>query len=82
MQGFPWDTDYLFFTVREPFPSTVSQASVVFGHVTAEEPLTLVSQTPESGVIFSDGVETDFLAFNSGTHATITVAEKRGHLVV
>jgi hypothetical protein len=24
----------------------------------------------------------DFVAFNSGTQATITVAEKRGHLVI
>jgi len=33
-------------------------------------------------VIFSDGIESDFVAFNSGTQATITVAEKKGHLVV
>jgi hypothetical protein len=37
---------------------------------------------PESGVIFSDGIETDFVEFNSGTLATITLAEKRGYLVV
>lgn len=37
---------------------------------------------PENGVIFSDGIETDYLAFSSGTRATITVAEKKGTLVV
>jgi hypothetical protein len=37
---------------------------------------------PENGVIFSDGIESDFLQFNSGIEATISVAEKRGHLVV
>jgi hypothetical protein len=33
-------------------------------------------------VIFSDGIEHDFLAFNAGTAATITLAERQGHLVV
>jgi hypothetical protein len=36
---------------------------------------------PENGVIFSDGIETDFLQFNSGTEATIHLAAKKGHLV-
>ena len=40
----------------------------------------LVSQMPENGVIFSDGIESDFLEFNSGTQAVINVAEKRGVL--
>jgi hypothetical protein len=37
---------------------------------------------PEDGVIFSDGVESDYLEFNSGVEATIGLAEKRGRLVV
>jgi hypothetical protein len=37
---------------------------------------------PENGVIFSDGIESDYLQFNSGIEAAITVAEKKGHLVV
>jgi hypothetical protein len=36
---------------------------------------------PENGVIFSDGIETDFLQFNSGTEATIRLAARKGHLV-
>ena len=81
-EGFAWDADWLYFTVREPFPSKSSAATLVFGKVTREEPLVVVSQTPESGVIFSDGVEKDFLEFNSGVRATVTLAEKKGHLVV
>lgn len=81
-ESFPWDADYLYFTVREPFPSRTSSASLVFGRITRDEPLMLVSQTSESGVIFSDGIERDFIQFNSGTRATITVAEKKGRLVV
>jgi len=79
---FPWDANYLCFTVREPFPSKTTQASIVFGRVGPKEPLVLVSQMPENGVIFSDGIESDFLEFRSGTRATITIADKHGCLVV
>jgi NAD kinase len=80
--GFAWDSDYLYYTVREPFPSKTSSAKLVFGKITSAQPLKLISQTPEVGVIFSDGIESDFVAFNSGTQATITIADKRGHLVL
>jgi hypothetical protein len=36
----------------------------------------------ENGVIFSDGIESDFLEFNSGAKATISIAERKGTLVV
>lgn len=78
---FPWDADYLYFSVREPWPSKTSAAEITFGKVTSGTPLILVSQMPENGVIFSDGIESDFLQFNSGTEAIISVAEKKGHLV-
>jgi hypothetical protein len=32
-------------------------------------------------VIFSDGIEKDFLEFSSGTQAVIGIAEKKGLLV-
>jgi hypothetical protein len=41
----------------------------------------VLSLMPENGVIFSDGIEGDFLTFNSGVAATISVAERVGHLV-
>jgi hypothetical protein len=37
---------------------------------------------PKNGVIFSYGVESDYLEFNSGSIATIGVAEKQGLLTV
>lgn len=80
--GFPWDADYLHFTVREPFPSRATQTSVVFGKVTRNQPLELVSQMADYGVIFSDGVEADYLQFNSGMTATIGLAGRSGSLVV
>jgi NAD kinase len=79
---FAWDANYLFFTVREPFPTHTTGASLVFGRVTPETPLQLESQMAESGVIFSDGIERDFLEFNSGTQASIGLAERKGVLVV
>lgn len=82
LKSFKWESDYLYYSVREPFPSRTSAASLVFGKVTRKEPLKLVSQMPENGVIFSDGIEADFLEFNSGTEATITVAGEKGRLVV
>lgn len=78
---FEWDAKHLFFTVREPFPSKTSTASLVFGRITSRQPLQIESLMPERGVIFSDGIEADFLEFNSGTQAEIKIAEKTGHLV-
>ena len=79
---FSWDANYLYYSVREPFPSRTSSATLVFGRITTDQPMTLVSQMPENGVIFSDGIESDFLQFNSGVQATIGIADKRGHVVV
>lgn len=77
-----WDAAYLYFSVREPFPSKTTSVSMVFGRITASVPMILTSGMPENGVIFSDGIESDYLAFNSGMKATIKVADKSGHLVV
>jgi NAD kinase len=79
---FAWDANYLVFTVREPFPTHLTGASLVFGRVAPETPLRLESQMAENGVIFSDGVEKDFLEFNSGAQAVINLAERKGVLVV
>ena len=79
---FPWEADYLHFTVREPFPSSTSATTLIFGKITPEQPMSITSQMPENGVIFSDGIEKDFLEFNAGTEAKIGVADKRGYLVV
>ncbi len=78
----PWDTDRLIYVVREPFISKTSGASLVCGAITRDAPLLLESETPEGGVIFSDGVEADYLAFNAGAQATIGIAEQHTRLVV
>ncbi len=78
----PWEADELYFTVREPFTSRTSAATLVFGKLTPRQPLVLHSYMPENGVIFSDGVEQDYLSFNAGAVATVSVAARKAHLVV
>lgn len=77
-----WEADQLVYVVREPFVSKTSGAKMVCGRITPNLPLTLVSEMPDGGVIFSDGVEADFLAFNAGAIATIGLAAKKTNLVV
>ncbi len=79
--GFGWDQERLYFAVREPFPSKTSGVDLVFGELTAERPLQLESLMPEAGVIFSDGILEDAIAFNAGCLAEIGIAETRGFLV-
>lgn len=79
--GFPWESDYLYYTVREPFPSKASKASMVFGKVEQDTALKIVSHMLDYGVIFSDGIEKDCLEFNAGMEATIGLAERSGQLV-
>lgn len=78
----PWDSNYLIYSVREPFPSKTTSTKLVFGNISKKNYLIITSLMPENGVIFSDGVENDFLEFHSGSIATIKVAEKKAHIVV
>ena len=77
-----WKSEELVFAVREPFPSKTTGVTLVFGAVLPGEPLRIESLMGENGVIFSDGMESDFLAFNSGAEAVIGLADKRGHIVM
>jgi hypothetical protein len=79
---FDWESNHLYFSVREPFVSKASSAELVFGRIEARHELIVTSQMPAGGVIFSDGIESDYLEFASGTIATIGVAERKVHLVV
>lgn len=78
----PWQANELLFVVREPFLSKTSQIGIVSGRVRPQHPLIIASQMADNGVIFSDGVESDFLAFNAGSIATIGLAERKTNLVV
>ena len=79
--GFPWDAQFLHYFVREPFPSRTTGATLVTGRIGPKSPMTLVSEMAEHGVIFSDGIEGDFLEFNAGSKASIELSERVGLLV-
>lgn len=77
-----WEARKLVWAVREPFASRVSRCELVAGALQDGEELVLESITPENGVFFSDGIESDFLHFNSGTIARIRCAKVQAKLVV
>lgn len=73
--------DELLFAVREPFQSIRTQTGITAGIIRNRSTLTLESLMPANGVIFSDGIESDFLKFNSGAVATIGIAKETAVLV-
>jgi len=77
-----WEDRRLAWVVREPFVSKMSGAELVAGELTEGRELVIESQMPTNGVIFSDGIEQDFLQFNSGTIVRITVSGQRANLVI
>jgi len=78
----PWEDRRLMYIVREPFRSRHSQVGIAAGLLQAGEELIVESLMPSGGVIFSDGMEADFLQFNSGAIACVRAAEQRARLVV
>jgi NAD kinase len=77
-----WSSDRLFYIVREPFASKTSATSMVCGWIQPDSPLKIQSHMSQEGVIFSDGVEKDYLAFNAGAVATIGIADKKTNLII
>lgn len=71
----------LLFVVREPFQSIKTQTGISAGLIKNQQTLIIESLMPTSGVIFSDGIETDFLNFNSGSIATVGIAKETAKIV-
>ncbi|VAW00964.1 NrtR-regulated hypothetical NrtY, PpnK-type ATP-NAD kinase domain [hydrothermal vent metagenome] len=76
-----WDTDELPFIVREPFPSKVTGTNITIGAITRQKPLVVRSRMATNGVIFSDGIESDYIAFNAGMQATFSLADRQALLI-
>lgn len=76
-----WEDRRLAFVVREPFRSKASDVRLAAGLLDDGEELLLESHMPDGGVIFSDGVEADALAFNAGAVATVRASQRRTRLV-
>lgn len=79
---FAWDDGRLLFAVREPFVSRHSSASIVAGWIEQGSEIRIESQMPAGGVVFSDGIEHDFLDFNSGAAGRVRRASQCARLVV
>jgi NAD kinase len=79
---FGWEDARLLFAVREPFISRHSAASIVAGWIEQGDELQIESQMPAGGVVFSDGIEHDFLEFNSGAIGRVRRSGKCARLVV
>jgi hypothetical protein len=62
--------------------SRQSAATLVAGWIEEGTELVLESMMPAGGVIFSDGVEADFLRFETGVTARVRAADGRAQLVV
>jgi len=80
-ERFERDSDYLRYFVREPFPTKTTGCSMTTGYVSKESPLNIVSNMAEDGVIFSDGIEKDYISFNAGTSVKIMPAKNKVQLV-
>jgi hypothetical protein len=80
----PFDrsAERLVFSVREPFPSNVTGTTLAYGAIGRDSPLVVSSRMSQGGVVFSDGIEFDFLEFNSGSDVTVGIASQKAHLVV
>jgi NAD kinase len=77
-----WSNDYLYFAVREPFPSVSSENNLVFGKISGKDEFSIESKMGENGIIFSDGIQSDFLGFNYSVKAAFSIAEKKGRIVI
>ena len=67
--------------VREPFPSVATGTTMRAGRI-GRRALSLTSHMNEGGVIFADGIEHDFLAFDWGRKLDVGVARQALNLVV
>lgn len=72
----------LLYAVREPFKSIRTQTNICAGVITGNEHIIVESLMPNNGIIFSDGVDVDFIKFNSGAIATIGLAKETASLVM
>jgi NAD kinase len=79
---FDWEQQRLVYHVREPWVSRTTGATLVHGSIGPREGLHIVSQMPQNGVIFSDGIEADYLPFDSGAVVRIGLSDRTVRLLI
>lgn len=68
--------------VREPWPSRSTGAGLERGLLRGGEALGVLSEMGEGGVVFADGIESDFLEFLEGHSVSVRLAEHCLNLIV
>ena len=76
-----WDTDALAWFVREPFPAVGLGSDLTTGQIPNGTQLVVTSEMAQAGVIFSDGITQDAIAFHSGLTVSITLSPHYGLIV-
>ena len=71
----------LVFYVREAFPSVATGTSLTAGLIDDNEQLNVRSEMNSGGVVFGDGIESDYLDFNWGKTVTLRIADSKLNLV-
>jgi hypothetical protein len=66
----------LVFVVREPFASANTGANMVTGRITPGKPLSVISEMPDGGRIFSDGVTEKSVKWNAGSTVVVSVGDR------
>jgi NAD kinase len=73
-----WSENMLRFWVREPMASVDTSVRFTHGPIDGiRYKLTIRSEMPEGGVIFSDGMFDQTIQFTTGTEATFTIDSKK-----
>jgi hypothetical protein len=75
-------TTNLFFVVRRPFISKQLQTNIGYRIITENKKLKIESNMPTKGIIFSDGIESNFLNFNTSSFVEIGIADKKANLII
>jgi NAD kinase len=71
----------ILYLVREPFPSIATRTALRIGKLVSSS-LSVISHMGDGGVIFADGIESDFVSFDWGRQVTIATADQSLQLVV
>jgi len=71
----------LAFYVREAFPSVATGTSLTSGLIGIDRQLQVQSEMNQDGVIFGDGIESDYLDFDWGRQVRIRIADRCLNLV-
>lgn len=68
--------------VREPFPSVYTGTELDFGYLEGQDRLVINSEMGQGGVIFADGIESDYVEFLDGHQVQVGMADQTLNLVM